>query len=303
MPEPLVSVVIPAYNAADFIGRTLDSILAQTFTDYEIIVVDDGSLDDTKGVVETWLRSHSLRGRCIRQPNGRIAAARNTGMRAASGDWIALLDHDDIWHPTKLARCLAEAALHPEAILVAHDISVVQDGRVLRVEKKGPSCANMYDSLLLQRNCVSPSAAMFLKESALSIGGFREGDALNTVEDYDFWMRLSQVGPFRFIPEALSDYTLIPGGASKRVAYHHDRLEALLREHFARRFPTPSFTERCAMRRRMSQVYRSALSELLGPGADRALGRRYAGRMLSTWPLGWRNWVRAGQWLLAPIVK
>ena len=90
---PKVSVVIPAYNAADFIEATLDTVRAQTFRDYEVVVTDDGSADATQAVVEGYLRRHALRGRCIRQENKKIAAARNTAMRASRGDFIAFLDH------------------------------------------------------------------------------------------------------------------------------------------------------------------------------------------------------------------
>ena len=113
---PRVSVVIPAYNAEGFITKTLDSVRNQTFRDYEIIVVDDGSSDGTNDIVSTFLADHSLKGRCIRQENRGIAAARNIGMGAAIGILIALLDHDDIWYPAKLERVLAEFDRHPEAV-------------------------------------------------------------------------------------------------------------------------------------------------------------------------------------------
>src|ERR1035437_4381883 len=92
---PRVSVLIPAYAAARFIEPTLNSIAAQTYRDYEIIVVDDGSPDDTKLVVDAWLARTGIPGVCVRRPNGRIAAARNTGLREVKGELIALLDADD----------------------------------------------------------------------------------------------------------------------------------------------------------------------------------------------------------------
>lgn len=302
MKPPRVSVVIPAYAAAPFIAKTLDSVAAQTFRDFELVVVDDGSPDDTKAVVDAWLARTGVRGVCVRRPNGRIAAARNTGLQTATGPLIALLDHDDLWRPEKLARCVAEFDAHPETVLVGHHTDVVREGRVVGVERKGPAAENMYDRLLFDANAVAPSGAVFRRDKALEIGGFREAPQYNTVEDYDFWMRLARTGPFRFLDAVLSSYIVIPGSASRRVEYHHSNLESLLRDHFADRLgPTPGAWDRLRMRRRLSYVYRAAVAALLEPGSEAALRRAYARRMLSAWPFSVRNLGRAAQALLADI--
>lgn len=287
---PRVSVVIPAYNAAGFITTTLDSVKAQTYADWELVVVDDGSTDDTKAVVDAWLQRTGSAGRCLRQPNGRIAAARNAGIKAASGELIATLDHDDLWRPEKLARSVAEYDAHPGTALVGHHTDVMQDGKFVRVERKGPGGDALYDVMLFEGNRVSPSGALFSKKAALAIGGFREGDRYNTVEDYDFWMRLAKTGPFRFIDEVLSSYTVIPGSASRRVQYHHDNLENLLKEHFQERLGSqPGFYDALRVRRRLSFVYRSAVGALLENRADAALRRAYARRMITAWPFSLKN--------------
>lgn len=297
---PRVSVVIPAYAAQRFITATLDSVAAQTYRDFEIVVVDDGSPDDTKLIVDAWLKKTGVPGVCVRRPNGRIAAARNTGLRAAKGELIALLDHDDFWTPDKLALTVAEFDAHPEAVLVGHDLDVVQDGRVLRVERKGPAARDMYGRLLFKGNAVSPTAAVVRRDKALEIGGFREDAQFNTVEDYDFWLRLSRVGPFRFLGRSLGSYTVVPGSASSKVEYHHSNLEALLRDHFSSALgPNPGAYDRLRVRRRLSYVYRAAVGALLAPGSDRALRRSYARRMLAAWPLSLKNLGRAAQSVIA----
>lgn len=297
-----VSVVIPAYAAAPFIVRTLDSVAAQTYRDFELVVVDDGSPDDTKAVVDGWLARTGTRGSCVRRTNGRIAAARNTGLKAASGELIALLDHDDLWRPEKLERCVAEFDAHPGTVLVGHHTDVVENGAVLRVERKGPATTSMYDRLLFENNAVAPSGAVFRRDRALEIGGFREEPQFNTVEDYDFWMRLARTGSFRFLDAVLSSYTVIAGSASRRVEYHHTNLEALLRDHFNSHLgPEPGAWDRLRVRRRLSFVYRSAVAALLEPGADAALRNSYARRMLAAWPLSPRNLGRAVQALLAGL--
>lgn len=300
MSAPAVSVVIPAYNAAAFIARTLDSVRAQTYRDFEVVVVDDGSADATHDAVTAYLSTHGLVGNCIKQANKRIAGARNTGLRAARGAYVALLDHDDSWKPDKLEKTMAEARRHPDAVLIGHHITVVDEaGRRLRLLRKGPASPRMYERLLLGGNAVSPSAAVFKTSEALAIGGFREEPQFNTVEDYDFWMRLSQRGPFVFLDEALADYTVVEGSASRRIEYHHQNLEALLRDHFARHFgPAPGLAARWAMRRRLAAASRSTLAELLRSGQDPALARRYALSMLRQDPFAFKNLGRAAQWLL-----
>ncbi|MFA5139625.1 MAG: glycosyltransferase family A protein [Elusimicrobiota bacterium] len=291
---PTVSVVIPAYNASRFIAATLDSVHAQTYTDYEVIVVDDGSADDTGDVVEAYFAHRRMRGRCVRQQNKKIAGARNTGMRAARGPYIALLDHDDLWYPPKLSKVMQAFAEHPEVDLVGHHINVTRDGTILRMERKGPAVPRMYERLLLIGNALSPSAVVVRKDKVLAIGGFREAPEFNTVEDYDFWMRLSLTSRFHFLDEALAEYPLVATSASSNVDYHFTNLETLLREHFLSHFgPTPGLVARLKMRRRMGSVYRAA--------AGAAAGERqayYVRKMLAAYPFAIKNIGRAAQWLL-----
>ena len=299
MEPPLFSIVIPAYNAAAFIEKTLDSIRAQTLRDHEIIVVDDGSRDDTQGVVDRWLSRHGLPGRCIRQENKKIAGARNTGMRAATGSYIALLDHDDLWYPGKLAAVDRAFRAHPEAVLVGHHINVTKDGKLVWTARKGPAAPRMYERLLFGGNCLAPSASVFRKDKALEIGGFRENPEFNTVEDYDFWMRLSCVGPFVFIDQVLAEYPLVESSASSRVEYHYANQEALLRDHFASYFKgQPGLQGRWLMRRRLAMVYRSAAGALAAAGAPRPERWGYVRRMLLTYPLDPKNIARALLWLV-----
>ena len=298
MKDPLVSIVIPAYNAAEFIEKTLDSVDAQTFRDFEVVVIDDGSTDDTHAVANAYLSRKKMAGRCLRQPNGKIAAARNAGMRSARGAYIALLDHDDLWIPEKLEVVMEEFKRRPEAALICHNENVTKNGNFVRLSRNGPACARMYERLLFKGNALSPSASVFRKDVALSIGGFRENPEFNTVEDYDFWMRLSKAATFYFIDRVLGQYQLVERAASARIEYHHGNLEALLKDHFASYYgPHPGWMARLRMNRRLSAVYRSALGQLMQRGESAPLQSLYLSKMLRHFPVGPKNLWRAALWV------
>jgi glycosyltransferase involved in cell wall biosynthesis len=124
MKSPLISVIVPAYNTSRTIAETLDSVLAQTFEDYEVVVVDDGSPDD---VAELVARSYP-QVRLVRQENRGLAGARNTGIKEAKGEYVAFLDSDDVWLPRKLELQVEQIKTHPEADVFYADCYFWKDG-------------------------------------------------------------------------------------------------------------------------------------------------------------------------------
>ncbi len=296
---PRVSIVIPAYNAAAFIGKTLETVAAQTFKDFEVVVVDDGSKDDTKKVVDWFLSDRKLKGRCVRQENKRIAGARNTGIRESTADLISFLDHDDLWRPEKLARSLAELDAHPEADLVCHNEEIVKDGKIIGVTKHGPAVPKMHERLIFKGNTLSPSCVIVKKSKLDRIGGFREDPRFNTVEDYDAWIRLAEVCRFHFFPDILGTWIVDPLGASSKVVYHHTNLEAMLRDHFSR-LPENGWRTELKKKRRLAWVWRAAARALIAQG-ETASAKSYAFRALTTYPLDWKNPVTAAEWIVAKI--
>ena len=300
--KPAVSVVIPAYNAELFIDRTLDTVRTQTFTDHETVVVDDGSSDRTQVVVRQYFARHGLRGRVIRQENRGIAAARNTGMSNAVGTFVALLDHDDQWYRDKLAAVMEEFTHHPDADLVCHDENITADGKVVRVSRRRQPRGNLYESLLFDGNLLSPSATTVRRDRALEIGGFDERAEYLTVEDYDFWMRFSRRFTIRFLNRVLGEYVLVERAASRRIVFHHDRLEGMLRRHldaWVDSHPNPA--ARLRARRRLARVYRSAARQLMMYGEGAPDQRTYVCRMLRTYPLEARNVAVALAWLAQSV--
>jgi len=241
-------------------------------------------------VVQRYLDEHGLPGRSIRQPNGKIAAARNNALGVARGELVAFHDHDDLWAPEKLAVCVAGLDEDPSVGLIHHPCRIVDsDGKPMGLTHNGPWVPDMYRRLLLGANCLCPSSVVVRARHVKEVGGFRTDPRFDTCEDYDLWMRLAKVCRFKFIDPVLGDYLMASGGASKRVRYHHDNQEALLSDHFAA-WPHPDLLTRLLMRRRLGRVYRAASRAMMNNG-DWADAREYAGKLLRAYPLDPRNMV------------
>jgi glycosyltransferase involved in cell wall biosynthesis len=228
MSAPAYTVVIPCYNGAAFLPEALESLNRQTFRDFEAILVDDGSTDASADLAGAFPATFPLQ--VIRQANGGPAAARNRGIGAASGTFIAFLDGDDAWEPNKLER-VHRAFTETRADLVCHDERFISGGRILRTLAYGPS--DSYADLLFKGNCLSTSAVTVRREIVNRAGGFSEDREIAGVEDYDLWMRLAARNiTFFYLHEVLGTYRLHPGGLTSQA--HFDARElTLLERHFA----------------------------------------------------------------------
>lgn len=193
--NPTVSVIIPAYNAADYVGRAIESALNQTHAPLEVIVIDDGSRDNTAEQVA----QYPAPVRLLRQPNGGPAAARNHGARVANGEWLALLDADDAWLPHKLERQLPY--LSEPTIALVHACEPAE---------YAPREATF--EALWKRNFLLTSSVLIRRTAFDETGRFNEDRELIGVEDYNLWLRMAARG-LRVIghPELLHEYTPAPG--------------------------------------------------------------------------------------------
>ncbi|BAF69788.1 glycosyltransferase family 2 protein [Nitratiruptor sp. SB155-2] len=190
--SPLFSVIIPVYNRANFIARAIESVLHQTFRDFELIVVDDGSTDETPKVLERYPIQ------VIRQENKGVSAARNRGIKAAKGKIIALLDSDDEWKKNHLRTHADFFQSHPEYTIHQTDEIWIRNGKFLNKKKihQKKSGYIFYDSLRL---ClISPSAVAIKKELFNEVGLFRED--FEVCEDYELWLRITKKYPVGFTP-------------------------------------------------------------------------------------------------------
>jgi glycosyltransferase involved in cell wall biosynthesis len=218
MDTPLVSVVIPAFNAADTLQETLLSVAAQTYRHLEIIVVDDGSADHTADIARSFGESDP-RVRLIRKPNGGVASARNAGIKASAADFVAFIDADDLWHPTKIAKQMAVLAANGEDMALVYtpfrriDVS----GMVL-----GSSRNHRVDGWVVNRhfyvNFVGNGSSILARKPVLEeIGGYSSTLLeANAQGCEDLLLQLQVALHYRFgtVPEYLVGYRLSPNNMS-----------------------------------------------------------------------------------------
>lgn len=197
-----ISVVIPAYNAEKTIEATLASVVKQTYAPAEIIVVDDGSKDNTCEVVSQKFPQVTL----LRRENGGPAAARNQGIREATGTWIALLDADDTWLPNRLERQVPLTADPEVAIIHSY----------VKPDSQAPEVIDF--ATLWKKNCIANSTVLIRREAFEQVGGLNEARELISVEDYNLWLRLTHAGwKVRTCREVLVNYTPTPGSLSMQT--------------------------------------------------------------------------------------
>src|SRR6266571_502317 len=206
--SPGISIIMPAFNAERHIGESIQSVLDQTLGDWELIVVDDGSTDDTATVVG---RFNDSRVHYVKRENGGQAAARNTGIRNSNGALIAFLDADDLWLPEKLARQV-DVFQQTEADVVYCDGYVFFDNgdadrsdffAVVPGRKDGTA---MLD-LLYQYNRIATLSAMVRRKAVEQVGLFDESRRFQNCEDYELWLRLARAGSsFYGMPDKLMRY-------------------------------------------------------------------------------------------------
>jgi len=194
---PLVSVVIPVFNRPDMLIQAVESVLAQSFSDFELIVVNDGSHDDIPAVLIPYADAVTL----LSQENKGVSAARNLGVARSRGEYVAFLDSDDLWLPDKLNRQAAFFEAHPEVNVCQTEEIWIKNGKRLNPAKKHRKPSGMIFLPSLELCLVSPSAVMFRKSFFREMGGFDE--SLPACEDYDLWLRISSRYPIHLIDEAL----------------------------------------------------------------------------------------------------
>lgn len=215
MTAPTISVLMATYNGATLVGETIASLQAQTFTDFELIVVDDCSTDDTPAVIAALA---DPRIRLIRSPvNRRVVLTRNAAFAEARGRYIAALDHDDLCHPDRFARQVAYLDAHPEIVLVGTAANVLSEGAILPSSLAPLSTPPVIEWLLRIENPLVWSSVMFRADAARQLDPFQRPE-LVYAEDFDLYHRISAYGGIARLDDELMTYRRHGGGASQTQA-------------------------------------------------------------------------------------
>jgi len=197
-----ITAVIPAYNAQPFLARAIESVLSQTFAPAEILIIDDGSNDDTFEIASAYNRQV----KAFKKANGGPASARNFGIERAQGDWIALLDADDVWLPQKLEEQIK---------LIDTEVGLIHSN--VRRRLNSNSSETTFEGLWV-RNCILNSSVLLRRDAFLQVGGLDEDPTLIGVEDYNLWLRIAAAG-WKILgsTEELCLYTPAVGSLSHQV--------------------------------------------------------------------------------------
>jgi glycosyltransferase involved in cell wall biosynthesis len=285
---PRVSVIVTTYNHEAFIAEAVQSVLGQTYTDYEVIVVDDGSVDGTLEQISRFGQKVSL----LRQPNQGVAASRNTGIRHARGELVAFLDGDDLWEPEKLECQVAAAGDHPASGLIAVDGVKFSGPSILQLSLLAPSVTALlsgrnsvtlrcYEQLLRQ-NLISTTSQVMVPRCVFDVVGLSDS-AFPLASDYDLYIRIAARYEMTFVGRPLTRWRYLHTSASgpeelRLLRWAADEI-AILKKHLGCAPPTYRPLIRALLR-----------EELLGAAsiayyqADRALARRYLVALLLSNP-------------------
>lgn len=226
-----ISVVIPTFNRFIYLERAIKSVLNQTISVNEIIIVDDGSDDGTS----EFIHSNYPNLKYIFQSNSGVSAARNTGIKAASSNWIAFLDSDDAWVTNKIQKQITELELNPEMNFCHSNEIWIRNGREIKQKNTHKKFGGFIFDKCLDKCRISPSTVICRKSLLIKLNGFDEDLAI--CEDYDLWLRITSDNPVIYIEKPL---IIKYGGHQDQLSrnsegiesYHIKSLEKLLKQDF-----------------------------------------------------------------------
>lgn len=198
---PTISVLMCCYNAARWLDEAIDSVLNQTFTDFEFIIVDDGSVDNTLEIIHKYANS-DRRIIVISKPNTGPGDSRNVGIKKALGKWIAVIDADDVCEPTRLERQVELGSRNPNLVFIGTGLTIIDDnGKIIKSYGYPCDHLSLVKHLRSARRFPPHSSAFYRKDMVCALGGFRL--KISRAEDWDLWLRLSEVGELACLSEPL----------------------------------------------------------------------------------------------------
>jgi glycosyltransferase involved in cell wall biosynthesis len=250
----IVSVIIPSYNSAKFLPRAIESALAQTYPYYEIVVVDDGSIDNTKKIIKPYLDKITY----IYKKNGGPASARNVGIQKSCGHYIAFLDADDIWLPEKLALQQRYLEENPRYGLIHSNTWITENNFELYpfFSFNRPPIGKIFKELFFE-NFINNNTVI-MRRNCLDVSGlFDESEELIGIEDYDLWLRLSMHFEIGYLDKIVSVYRIHDANISSEERRIHSQL-ALLRKFHEKFYEVENEFPGLLSEKRDSLIYRWA---------------------------------------------
>ncbi len=281
---PKFSVVIPAYNSGKYLSEAIESVLSQTFQDWELLIVDDGSTDNTKNIIEGYTKRYPQKVKYFYQKNAGTSAARNRGIKAAKGEWIAFLDADDIWLSGKLELHMACFSECPEADLFYTNATMVKYDKsrkwpYIHEKEFNFKPSEMYVRILI-RNFIPFSSVVVQKSVLEAVGGFDE--AIRFCEDTDLLLRLAKKCVFRYINSIQMIYRVSPGSKNTQLENRYRAIIRYLNTYFDPKSIVSGKIRRAITRRLAASHYK--LGYILYEGNQFQEARSNFQKSLLIWP-------------------
>lgn len=238
MKFPVVSIILPTYNGAMFVVDAIKSIIDQTFNEWELIIVDDGSMDETGKIVSSLAGKDDRIKYFKNDKNLGIQKSLNRGLKEAKGEYIARIDDDDVWaDKDKLKEQIEFLENNREYILVGTGTIVVDENGNEIVRYSLPEKDDDIRKKILSKNCFTHSSVIFWKDAVLKLGGYSEEKDTLHVEDYDLWLRLGRVGKFTNMPFYGVRFTLRGGAISSTNKIDQFRKDIKLARKYKNDYP------------------------------------------------------------------
>lgn len=288
---PLVSIIVPTYNQADFLRECIKSVLAQSYQNWEMIIVNNFSTDNTSEVVQSYLNDGRISYFEFKN-DGVIARSRNYAIGKAKGDWLAFLDSDDLWSPDKLQISM-DTIVRKKVDAICHGEVWVYDNGQRTPKIYGREFSSTFSSMLLSGNRVSTSAVVVSRRHVLDVGGFTDDPQMITAEDFHLWLKLMKSGVrFYFIAELLGEYRVHPAGNSQSVERNTSAICKVVESFLTESKGTTVLSKLEYRKARAVPLYAAARSLQVNGQYAASFKYLYASMML--YPFNWKNFVVAG---------
>lgn len=287
-PTPAVTVLMPVYNADRFVAQTVESVLAQSFRDFEFLIINDGSTDGSLGILQSYARRDS-RLRLVSRPNTGYVVALNEGLQLARGEFVARIDADDLAAPRRLELQVARMRAEPNLVALGSNADAIDEaGRTLGDYDVPPTHEEIEANHLRGSSSIHHPAVMLRPETVKRVGGYRR--EFMPCEDFDLWLRLGEIGRLANLPEKLLTKRLFVGSAvASNLAKQERLVQQIVGEAWGRRGLVGSPELRVNGLRGPADLYRQ-WGWMALRGGRVGTSRRYAARAILAQPLDPESW-------------